>query len=365
MLVLAGACLGLAAIGALDVRVVSNVHQLHLGWSDMFALAAPRWLVLAAVLPLLFHVAWRRPPWPMTTGRVLLHLLLFVGLSAMYASVQSFTFAQGGHIIRFGFLPWAVRSLFAAMPTVGFMYAAILLMAWGIAQSRERHARELRAAQLETQLNAARLDALRAQLHPHFLFNTLNGIAAVVAALQPQRAVRAIEQLGELLHASFSDDGRNEIPLHEEIALVERYLALQRLRFDDRLQYTLDVDPRVSDWSVPVLILQPSVENAVRHGMAGRRSALHLRVAATLDAEAMEVIVENDGRVLPLDWTPSPDGVGLSNTRARLAATYGGGASVVVTRRESGGVVVRMRIPRLLRDAGEQPLRAQESLQPA
>ena len=127
----------------------------------------------------------------------------------------------------FGMIPRLTRSWYNTTPTMVSMYAGVLIAAWGMMESRERQRRTLRAAQLETQLQSARLAALRAQLQPHFLYNTLNGIAALVSDVQPARAVAAIEQLGELLHASLRDDGRDEITVAEEVALAERYLALQ------------------------------------------------------------------------------------------------------------------------------------------
>src|SRR4029078_5645973 len=167
----------------------------------------------------------------------------------------------------FGLIPRLTRSWYNTMPIVVSTYAAVLIAAWGMAEAVERQRRTLRASQLEAQLQSARLAALRAQLQPHFLYNTLNGIAALVADVQPARAVAAIEQLSELLHASLRDDGREEITVEEEVMLAERYLALQRMRFGERLQYDWHVGAGVADCLVPVLVPQPIVENAVVHSL--------------------------------------------------------------------------------------------------
>jgi hypothetical protein len=137
-------------------------------------------------------------------------------------------------------IPRLTRSWYNTMPTVLTTYAAVLFAARGMAEARERQKRTLRASQLEAQLQTARFAALRAQLQPHFLYNTLNAIAALVADVRPAQAVAAIEQLSELLHASLHDDGREEIRIEEEVMLVERYLALQRMRKTDHANAVFD-----------------------------------------------------------------------------------------------------------------------------
>jgi len=231
------------------------------------------------------------------------------------------------------------------------LYGAVVIAAWGMAEARERERRTLRASQLETQLQAARLEALRAKLQPHFLYNTLNGIAALVADVQPERALAALEQLSELLHASLRDDTREEIAVAEEVALTEQYLALQRMRFGERLQYDLRVAPDVADCLVPVLLLQPLVENAVVHGLDAGIERLHIAVVAQSQADEVELLVENDGTSLDVDDVTAAeatggDGVGLAATRARLATAYGDRASLRLLPREGSGVRVRITLPR-------------------
>jgi sensor histidine kinase YesM len=233
------------------------------------------------------------------------------------------------------------------MPTMVSMYAGVLIAAWGMTEARERQRRTLRASQLESQLQSARLAALRAQLQPHFLSNTLNGIAALVSDVQPARAVAAIEQLGELLHASLREDGREEITVDEEVTLAERYLALQKMRFGDRLRYQLDVAADVRDNLVPVLLLQPIIENAVVHGLDAGEERLTVRLSAFATAEGLEIVVENDGP--PVDGkatSPKGHGVGLAATRARLMTAYGDRASLTLRPGDQGGAKVRVVMPR-------------------
>jgi sensor histidine kinase YesM len=236
------------------------------------------------------------------------------------------------------------------MPTMVSMYAGVLFAAWGMTEARERQRRTLRASQLEAQLQSARLAALRAQLQPHFLYNTLNGIAALVSDVQPARAVAAIEQLGELLHASLREDGREEITVDEEVALAEKYLALQGMRFGDRLRYEWHVAPDAGDCLVPVLLLQPIVENAVVHGLDAGQEKLTIRVEAFVTGEGLELIVENDGPE-PTGQRGAGHGLGLSTTKARLMTAYGDRASLTLKPRDGGGARVRIVIPRRLAEA--------------
>jgi sensor histidine kinase YesM len=277
----------------------------------------------------------------------LLHVAVFLALTVLSATVYGIFAGIAPPLAGpYGAWPRMVRAWFTGMPSLAFMYGTILLTAFAIEQARERTARTLRAAQLEAQLHTARLAALRAQLHPHFLYNTLNGIAALVADLKPRRAVTAIEQLAELLHAAFRDDGREVIPLRAEVALAERYLALQQLRFGARLVYSVRVDPAVEEWPVPVLILQPVIENAVRHGLESVRGHMELSLVAKLDHGSLGIVLENDGASLPEGWAPvSRGGLGISNTRARLVTSFGPSATLSLVRRPAGGVIVRISIP--------------------
>jgi two-component system, LytTR family, sensor kinase len=183
--------------------------------------------------------------------------------------------------------------------------------------------REVRTAELEHLVSEARLDMLRAKLHPHFLFNTLNTISAHVER-EPRTARRLLEQLGELLRLSLTHSEDQEIPLSQEIAFIERYLDLQKARLDDRLEATVKVDPDVLHALVPTFILQPLVENAIRHGTAPRVEQGLVQVRAWRTNGQDHLSVQDDGPGLPPGWDPDESpGIGLSNTRERLRHLYG------------------------------------------
>lgn len=214
--------------------------------------------------------------------------------------------------------------------------------------------RELRAARLESALAGARLDALRAQLQPHFLFNTLNAIASLIPE-DPAAAEEMVESLSELLRASLRDTGRREITLAEEIDLVTQYLRIQEIRFQDRLRVQIDVDPALAMARVPPLLLQPLAENAIQHGIAHHAAAGRVVIRAERSGRALVLAVEDDGAGFAGQPSggPARDGVGIANTKTRLATLYGPAGRLEVGNRSGGGAYARVTLP--LRTAVDQP----------
>jgi LytS/YehU family sensor histidine kinase len=225
----------------------------------------------------------------------------------------------------------------------GFLYYWLILgiQAAFIYQRMYREER-IAAAELEGRLTEARLEALRLQLHPHFLFNTLNAISAFVEA-NPERARRMIARLGELLRRTLSGGAAAEVPLSRELDLLAPYLEIQRIRFGDRLSIELDVPDGTSDALIPALMLQPLVENAVEHGVKRTLDAARVRLSAKRSGDRLRVEIADNG--------PGPTssaegvGVGLANTRARLAGLYGDAHRFELRPLESGGTVVTIELP--------------------
>ena len=205
--------------------------------------------------------------------------------------------------------------------------------------------RELREARLEARLVEARLDALQRQLHPHFVFNTLHAIAGVLHK-NPDAAESMLVRLGDLLRAVFRSHAHQEVSLGREIELTERYLDIQRMRFGAGLVVDVDVPAHLRDTPVPVLVLQPLVENAIKHGFAGRTDGGAIRISARQAAGFVEVTVGDTGRgVTPEQAVQARDGVGLSNTRARLEHLYPGRHALTVAVPPSGGFAVTIAVP--------------------
>ena len=207
---------------------------------------------------------------------------------------------------------------------------------------RVEHARA-ETAQARAALSEARLDALTGQLRPHFLFNTLQTISTLVHQ-NPTAAEDVIGRLGELLRASLRHGSSRLVPLHEELRLTEEYLAIARERFGDRLDARIEADPAAADAAVPPFLLQPIVENALRHAVDERRGRGVVVVRTRVLDETLHVEVCDNGPGLH-DGVSGAQGLGLANTRARLGVLFGAGAELTVADGSGGGVSVSVRLP--------------------
>ena len=207
---------------------------------------------------------------------------------------------------------------------------------------------------VERRLLESRLNALRLQLEPHFLFNTLNAISSELS-VSPALAREMIEDLGALLRRSLDCQDRAEITLAQELALLDHYLSIQRLRFGKRLEIRTEVDPAVLSAMVPSMLLQPLVENAIRHGIEGRLAGGIVALSARQAGEFLQIDVADDGVGLPRNWRMDAcTGLGVRVTRERLDALYAArnGANFTICRRKGGGTQVTIRIP--LRSIGDE-----------
>jgi two-component sensor histidine kinase len=216
---------------------------------------------------------------------------------------------------------------------------------------------EVQLERMEKSYSQARLNALRMQLDPHFLFNALNTISSHVER-DPKLTRLMIEHLGDLLRMSLESKDRQEVPLAEELAFLDHYLAIQRIRFGRRLKIEMNISPEVRYASVPSLFLQPLVENAIRHGISHRASGGTVSVIAEPVNEKLAIRVLDDGAGLPAGWSiEKTTGLGLSVTRERIAGLYPNGESnFTVVAREEGGTMVEIVLP--LRVIGEEPSEA-------
>jgi len=241
-------------------------------------------------------------------------------------------------------------------------YGAIAGLAHSVYFYRRLRERERRALVLESSLASSRLNALRAQLQPHFIFNSLNAIAALLRR-DPRLAETTLLALSDLLRLAFSQSEKQEITLREEMQFIERYMELQQIRFGDRLRFQQEIEPAALDCFVPTLLLQPLVENAIRHGIEPADEAGSVRLTARELNGKLMLTVEDDGvgltpgaaASLPAPSNPDSDGkggctrngsgIGLANLRARLETLYGSSQALELMPRAEGGVTVRVEIP--------------------
>jgi LytS/YehU family sensor histidine kinase len=225
------------------------------------------------------------------------------------------------------------------------VYALILgFTSW--MDARERTAREsMETARLSAALSKSQLAALRQQIEPHFMFNTLHSITGLVRDHQTEAAVSMIVGLSEFLRRGMEDSHRAQVSLTEEIEYLQRYLELQKLRFGERLQVTIDIAPELLAARVPNLLLQPLVENAIKHGIAKRSAGGSVRVSGVRMEGTLCLCVYNDAPDYPIDWEAPGMGVGLSNLRARLRILHGDATQLELRAADDRGVEVTLRLP--------------------
>lgn len=225
------------------------------------------------------------------------------------------------------------------------LYWMIISIDYAVDYYRRYQEKALRAAQLETQLAHAQLQALKMQLQPHFLFNTLNAISVLIQK-DPELARQTLGRLSDLLRTTLDSGGVQFVTLGAELAFLDRYLQIERTRFGDRLQVEMAIAAETTAALIPNLILQPLVENAIRHGVSGQRGPAILKISAQRHNGNLHLEVRDNGRGLPPAFDPAGQtGIGLRNTRGRLEQLYGRDYRLTLANAEAGGTIVALDIP--------------------
>lgn len=306
--------------------VDSSLHGDFLTWRHAMSQEVPHWLFWALAIPFVYllvdQLARRRRGW---VPAVLAHVAFATATIALATAFHAVWFSKS-------FGDAVMGSASASL----FSYGAILgaVLAYYYAQ---------RSVERDVELAGAKLRALRAQLRPHFMFNALNSVAMLVRGGRGPEAVEMIARVSNLLRDSLDDDDRAEVSLEEEVSLARRYLAIEEVRFADRLEVRVELTAEARAVRVPRLILQPVVENAVRHGIGARAAAGHLEITARTTPDELIVVVRDDGP--GPSPTQRPNGVGLKNTRERLRTAYGAGARLTLEHAPEGGGVATLVLP--------------------
>jgi signal transduction histidine kinase len=287
--------------------------------------------------------------WPFVRPNVLRHLAIHFVLAAVFSGVLTTLFwslrvliyhAFGLGEYDYGLLVW--RYLFEFQKFIVF-YALIHALFWLYGYVVRAKARDAAAARLAQQLSEARLASLVSQVNPHFLFNSLNTVSSVMYD-DPKAADRMLSQLGDLLRASLAHSSQQEVPLHEERRLLELYVDLMKARFGARLDVDIDVPDTCTQALVPAFLLQPLVENAIKHHPSDRRHPIQITVSAERVGDTLEVVVEDNG-AFPAEEMISGSGVGLRNLEARLTHLYGSRQKLGFEEGASGGLRIEITIP--------------------
>lgn len=309
-------------------------------WTRGEVAAAVSGLIAGAITVALLYQFVRRTPWPrpFRFRFVLLHAVVAIafGVSFVALSIAIESLFTGSLLTtRTG---WRLVNLPTELPEISLLLYAVVV---GVGYSVERRAG---VARIEAEAVRAQLAALRAQLHPHFLFNALHAVVQLIP-IDPARAVEAAELVASLLRATM-EENRDEVTLDAEWAFVSRYLELERIRFGDRLRVRADVGPELMDERVPSFGLQTLVENAVRHGAALRVAPTEIVVTAIGMDSALTLTVWNDGDHILTSSSENGVGTGLSRLRERLRFLYGDAASLTAGPRENGGFEATLIVPR-------------------
>jgi len=301
-------------------------------YQDVWIWAAytPAILWLAARFPLEGRAAWAR--------RLPLHLAAALGTALLDAAAAALLQPLLGPVPAPGFLGFLARGATLSV----LSYASVLAFGHALRYHRLWLERQVRATELERQLALTRLSALTAQLRPHFLFNALHTVAALVRAGEGPAAVRTIASLGDLLRLSLRD-GLAEVALRDEVAFAARYLEVEGTRFRGRLEVRMEVAPAVEGALVPRFLLQPLVENAVRHGIERSTVPGSVEIRAGREGDALSIEVRDSGP--GIRGAAQGDGVGLANTRERLARLYGNRQRLELGPAPGGGTRVRVELP--------------------
>ena len=286
--------------------------------------------------------------------RVALHLAISVGISFAQLCVESIILY---HLHVFPSLMTGFLRTFIFLLTIGFhqgimTYFLLLGGQYGLDYyhkylEREKQALqlELNTSQLKTQLAHAQLSALKKQLQPHFLYNTLNAIMVLVRQQKGKQAEEMLARLGDLLRCVLEDVDAQEVSLRRELEYLQLYLSIEQVRFPDRLRVEISADESILDAAVPQMGLQPIVENAIRHGIGRSSAAGRLQIHAARLKDTLEIKVKDDGPGLADTKSIEGNGIGVSNTRARLQQLYGDAARLSVENGEVEGVVVTIVVP--------------------
>jgi hypothetical protein len=353
------AAAGLGGSLALSLRFTAG-WALHLTADPRFGLwpseAAPwfawYYLMWAALTPLIFASARRVPVTRRRWGLpVAFHVVTAVAVSAVAPTLacalfclvwRSTTWAElTGPMLPY----WRATLTFRAV-TDPLTYGLILAGGFALRAYDENRERERGAAEMRRALVAAQVEALKMKLQPHFLFNTLNSISFLAVEKDVAGVVEMVDRLAVLLRSSMAVTGSQLVTVREELALADQYLAIEEIRFTDRLRVTRRIAPGVMDTLIPSLVLQPMIENSIKHGFSRRIDASRLDLVIRRDGDGLVVTVEDDGPGIPAGWDLATHcGRGLKNVIERLEKLYPGDWAFTLRNHAQGGATARLRIP--------------------
>jgi two-component sensor histidine kinase len=341
---------GVGLFDATQNVFVMRAEGMHHAWVRLFVRLFMAWLPWALATPAVLLLGRRYSPTkfrPVSSWGIHVTACAVIGLvySAWVAGLDTWLNPWLNPSPPGRFLPFWLDKFYNGLLGTVILYGLILAVSY-VLDSRARLARQqTETARLNEQLSKAQLDALRRQIEPHFLFNTLNAIAGLVREKRNDAGVSMIAGLSDFLRRAVEDSNRQQVTLGEEIEFLQKYMDIQKVRFAERLELSMDVPEELFSAQVPTLILQPMVENAVKHGIAKRAQGGAIRISALRSNGRLTIFVYNDGPKLRENWDKSSPGIGLSNVRTRLQGLYGDEFDLNMRNQEPSGVEVSFSVP--------------------
>ncbi len=304
--------------------------------------------IYALLTPPVLWLCWR---YPIERKRFFSRLVLHIAASLIFTSIHvslritTYPIREQGKVVPVSAKLWRSTFLFFAFDNIVNTYAMIAIFGHMMLYYHNLRERELRSAQLEGKLARAQLSMLRMQLQPHFLFNTLHTVSALIRD-NPEAAEDVLVRLSDLLRQTLDNDTAQEVPLRAELDFLSLYLQIEQVRFADRLAIHIDLAPDTLNALVPNMVLQPLVENALRHGIGRKAQAGRLEIRSWRQGSDCMISVQDSGTGFPANSTGDlTGGIGLSNTRSRLEHLYPGNHSLRLDNALEGGALVTLRIP--------------------
>ena len=340
--------LGFGLVDATQTVFVMRSEGMHHAWVRLFVVITLWFLPWALATGPVMRLGRGFPPVKSSSAVTwLVHLACCAIIGLLFAAWATFLdvlldpYANRPSPLPFGHL-WLDR-FYNGMVFTLVLYCVILAVSYVLDSNARLADQQTETAKLNEQLSRAQLDALRRQIEPHFLFNTLNAIAGLVREKRNDTAVTMIAGLSDLLRRLFEDSTSQQAPLGEEVEFAQKYLDIQKVRFVERLQFSVDVPSELMLARVPTLILQLMVENAIKHGIAQRAQGGEIRIAASRSQGRLTLSVYNDGPAAR--WEKIDHGIGLSNMRTRLQGLYGNAFELKMQNQAPGGVEVSVSVP--------------------
>lgn len=315
-----------------------NVLPMNLCQNAVWGLEGLLIIRLAERFPIESFSRRSLPAWILNLGAGF--VLALLGLGAAWLIALGFQVLENPAMAAKASFKGFTRFLFMYLHSTLILMWAVLGAFHGFLLFKGMKTREMEKAQLETSLALARNQTLLAQFQPHFLFNALNSISSLIHS-DPERADRMVARLGDLLRINLDTQSSQEVPLATEMELVEAFLAIEKIRFQDRLEVILAIPPELARRPVPKFILQPLVENALKHGIAPRSGLGQVTIRATVDGDRLILEVQDNGG----GFIGTREGIGLRNTRARLQMLYRDQAQLEIFSLPDKGTRVLVRIP--------------------